>query len=155
MLSAQLNALRNFANLGLLFLLTFFSTVIHAADDTPVAETVPSVVGGSGFSAGTSILNVLTGLIVVFLCMWGAFWFLKRMQGGNTGGRQDWKVVATLHLGPKERLVLVQVGSDQLLLGVTAQEIRRLARYTEPVLPEEAFAGKFAEALTRYRKPKT
>ncbi|MDH2431255.1 flagellar biosynthetic protein FliO [Pokkaliibacter sp. MBI-7] len=104
------------------------------------------------FSPSASALNVVTGLVVVLLCMWGVVWLMRRWQNGGLAGRKDWRVIAALHLGQKERLLLVQVGDEQFLLGVTANGINQLARYAEPVLKEDMFANKLSQALTKYQK---
>lgn len=46
---------------------------------------------------------------------------------------QGIKLVTSLRLGAKERLVVVQVGEQQLLLGVTNQNITLLETLSEPV----------------------
>ncbi|MFQ3209766.1 MAG: flagellar protein FliO/FliZ, partial [Colwellia sp.] len=43
------------------------------------------------------------------------------------------KVVTSLSLGAKERLVVIQAGEQQLLLGVTAQQVTLIERLTEPL----------------------
>ena len=44
------------------------------------------------------------------------------------------KVVSTLRLGAKERIIVVQVGEQQLLLGVTNQHITLLETLSEPIV---------------------
>ncbi len=43
--------------------------------------------------------------------------------------------------------MLVQVGKEQVLLGVTPQAVNVLARYDQPVLAEEVASANFAEQL--------
>ena len=50
----------------------------------------------------------------------------KRMQRGTAPQGQQLAVVDTLHLGTKERLLLVQAGQQKVLLGVTATQITHL-----------------------------
>ena len=47
------------------------------------------------------------------------------------------KIVSSMPLGTRERLLLVDVGGKQLLLGVTATQINTLHVFDEPVVPAE------------------
>ena len=64
-------------------------------------------------------------------------------------------VLASLALGPRERIVLVRVGDQQLLLGVTPQSISSLQPLDAPVDLGEGEvgtadgSGRFAEHLRR------
>jgi flagellar protein FliO/FliZ len=46
------------------------------------------------------------------------------------------RVLATLYLAPREKLLLVQVGEQQLLLGSSAQGLSCLHVLAEPVQPQ-------------------
>jgi flagellar protein FliO/FliZ len=83
-------------------------------------------------SIGTSLLSLLfvLGLIVAL------GWLYRRMprRGGSRGGEQL-RIRATLSLGMKERLVLVEAAGKNLLLGVTPTSVTCLHQY-EGDLPE-------------------
>ncbi|MBM7456571.1 flagellar protein FliO/FliZ [Oceanisphaera litoralis] len=66
-------------------------------------------------------------------------WLLRRLRGGALlGGSRQLKIVATLALGQRERLLVVQVGEEQRLLGVTAQQISDLGKLAQPLVAEQA-----------------
>lgn len=66
-------------------------------------------------------------------------WLLRRLRGAAMlGGSRQLKVVSSLALGQRERLVVVQVGEEQWLLGVTAQQISGLGKLEHPLAPEQA-----------------
>lgn len=74
----------------------------------------------------TSVLQIATGLILVVSMILGAAWFLRRFgrfQGGNSA---ELRLVGGLHLGQRERIVLVQAGSDRLVVGLSPGCIRTL-----------------------------
>jgi len=58
--------------------------------------------------------------------------------------------VASLAVGPRERVVLVDCGGQQLLLGVSQQSVNLLHTLPEPLLDAPTQAG-FAELLARLR----
>lgn len=74
--------------------------------------------------AGTfGMLFVVLGLFVL------AFYMFRRFSGATLGkgAREIIKVIAVHHLSPKEKLVLVSVLDDTILLGVTPSGISKLA----------------------------
>ncbi|WP_297909557.1 flagellar biosynthetic protein FliO [Thiomonas sp.] len=74
----------------------------------------------------SSMLRVLAGLGLVLVVFYLLLRVLKRAQPGLASGRADFRVVASLALSPRERVLLVQVGEQQLLLGAGAQGLRCL-----------------------------
>lgn len=66
-------------------------------------------------------------------------WILRRLRGAALlGGSKQLKIVASLTLGQRERVVVVQVGEEQWLLGVTAQQISGLGKLEQPLASEQA-----------------
>jgi flagellar protein FliO/FliZ len=78
----------------------------------------------------TLALCIVLGAI--FLCAWLA----RRMRHISSGRAGAVSVVAEVRLGPKERAVLLQVGTTQLLVGVAPGQINALHVLTEPVTPQ-------------------
>ncbi len=74
----------------------------------------------------SSMLRVLAGLGLVLVVFFLLLRLLRRAQPGLGGARADLRVVAALALSPRERVLLVQVGEQQLLLGAGAQGLRCL-----------------------------
>lgn len=66
----------------------------------------------------------------------------KRFQLSKGGGTGQLKVVDSAYLGPKERLVLVQIGDQQVLVGMNPQCITKLAQYAV----DTEFAGVLKQA---------
>jgi len=75
---------------------------------------------------------ILSLLMVLALIIVSAF-VLKRFNIAQQGNNQL-SVVTSLSLGAKERVVVVQVGDKQLLLGVTAQQVTLLEALAEPLI---------------------
>ena len=80
-----------------------------------------------------SLLRVAGALLLVLAAILAAGWFSRRMHGVGTARHSALEVIAQLPLGPRERAVLVRVGSQQVLLGVASGNVRALH-----VLPIEA-----------------
>jgi flagellar protein FliO/FliZ len=73
-----------------------------------------------------NILNWSLGLIIVlsvfFLCVWG----VRKLGGLTVNGTEQMRIVSGLTLGMREKIMLVQVGKKQLVLGVTPGRIQTL-----------------------------
>lgn len=63
-------------------------------------------------------------------------WWVKRFGRYASAGRHL-RVVAGLALGPRERIVLIQVGETQLLLGVTSEHVETLYVLPHPIEEED------------------
>ncbi|KJH80984.1 flagellar biosynthetic protein FliO [Pseudomonas sp. KSR10] len=109
---------------------------------------------------GTQMTKLLLGLLLVIGLIFLLAWLLRRMQQLNPRGNQAIKLISSHALGPRERLVLVQVGSEQVLLGLSAGRITPLHVLEEPVhLPDAEpanpeFAQRLMELLGRDQKDK-
>ncbi|MEW6560358.1 MAG: flagellar biosynthetic protein FliO [Pseudomonadota bacterium] len=89
----------------------------------------------------TELLRVFGGLVAVIAVFVAALWLLKRLQPGSRASSGPMRVLSTLHLAPRERLLLVQVGEQQLLLGSSAQGLSCLHVLSTPVPLEPPSAG--------------
>lgn len=106
-----------------------------------------STVSASGL-AGMALALVLVVALIVALG-----WLLRRVQAMSGGGaRPDLRVVATLALGVKERVVVVAVGDRHVLLGLSGQGMVALGELEHP-LSEAPTTPSFAALLTR-RSPR-
>ncbi len=103
----------------------------------------------------SSMLRVTAGLALVLVLFFLLLRVLRRMQPGLAAGRADLRVVASLALSPRERLLLVQVGEQQLLLGAGAQGLQCLHVLPQPLAARAGSgpgsAAPFAEWLRKAR----
>jgi len=73
-----------------------------------------------------AILQIATGLALVVALIFGAAWTMKRfgrIQGAGTG---DLRLLGGIHLGQRERIVVVQAGEERIVIGVSPGCIRTL-----------------------------
>ena len=85
--------------------------------------------------SGTHLLNMAIGLLLIVALILVLAWFLRRFAlGGTFNNQKAIKIVAAMPLGTRERLLVVDVGGQQLLLGVTAREINTLHVFESPVI---------------------
>ena len=73
-----------------------------------------------------NVLQIMTYLTLVILIIVGCAWLFRRYGRINSAMNGDLKVVAGLSVGQREKIVLVEVGSVQLLLGVAPGRVQTL-----------------------------
>jgi flagellar protein FliO/FliZ len=114
---------------------------------TAAAAAPTSAPAGTGMAA--QLGQLAFGLLLVVALIFVLAWLLRRVQQLGPRGGQVIQLVATQALGPRDRLVLVQVGGEQILLGLSAGRIAPLHVLKEPVQLAETQAAspEFAKRL--------
>jgi flagellar protein FliO/FliZ len=72
------------------------------------------------------VLNWLLGLVFVLGLFFACIWFMRKMGALPVNSREKMKVVAGLSLGGREKLILVQIGEKQMVLGVSPGSVNNL-----------------------------
>lgn len=129
-----------------LWLLGFMMSSAMAAEPTHSALANP---------AGVDILQWSLGLLAVLAMLMVFAWLLRRMGGFSRLEPGRFQVLAALSLGSRERVVLLQVGEKQLVLGVAPGRVQTLCELkdTEKLgaqgspLTGDSFAERLAQLL--------
>ena len=96
------------------------------------------------------ILSVGASLIVVVAAIMLCGWLYSRSQGLRVRGGGVISIIATQPLGPKERILLIEVANKQLIVGMTSSQVSTLHVFDEPVVRQEANSeqrGNFSDRL--------
>ncbi|WP_026340661.1 flagellar biosynthetic protein FliO [Thioalkalivibrio sp. ALJT] len=104
---------------------------------------------GSGVGAAGYLAQLIGGLVLVIGAIVILGWVLRRTQGGLNRGSQVIEIVAARSVGTRERLVLVQVGDEQVLVGVAPSGLRTLHTMNTPVQAPAGGEADFSGALKR------
>ncbi|MEM9603864.1 MAG: flagellar biosynthetic protein FliO [Pseudomonadota bacterium] len=112
-----------------------------AAESTAVRTTDPLSAEQLWRTGGSLVL-----LIVLIVA---AIWFLRRAGAGPRGAGRQIAFVDALALGQRERLVLVQVGGEQILLGVSPGRVERVHVLENPVVFDPVEDTHFSTVLKR------
>ena len=89
--------------------------------------------GGPQLNA-SYMVQVFLGLLAIIALIFAIAWFVRRFGQGTLLASAEMRIVASLPLGTRERVVVVEVGQQQLILGVTPQQINTLHSFDTPVL---------------------
>jgi len=79
-------------------------------------------------------------------------WLLKRMRVPALVNQKGLSVVRQIAVGHRERIVIVQAGEEQFLVGVTPQSIQLISKLDKPLSQEEMANSPFASQLTQLLK---
>ncbi len=90
----------------------------------------------SSFNSGAMLGEVMVALLAVLFLIVVLGWVLKRMGQGSFLSTGPMKVVASLSLGTREKVVVLDINGEQILLGITAQQITRLHSFDEAVIAQ-------------------
>lgn len=93
-----------------------------------------------GISAGTYVQAGLALALIVSLLA-GAAWLARKVSGGKGFGLGGMRVIGGVALGPRERIVLLEVGEEWLVVGIVPGQIRTLHRLAKGELPAAEAAG--------------
>lgn len=74
-----------------------------------------------------SLLQVLLGLIAVLALMAGAAWLLKRFGAARGSGNSVVRIVGGVSVGNRERVLVVEVGNQWVVVGVAPGRVNALA----------------------------
>jgi flagellar protein FliO/FliZ len=101
-------------------------------------------------SAGLGLGKMALSLAIVVAIVLTLGWAFKKLTLRLPGSRHI-KIISTMPLGPKERLLVVEMQGKQRVLGVTAHSINLLFEL-ENSLPEEKLASDFHTQLQSFLK---
>lgn len=101
------------------------------------------------------LIQLVFGLLAVLAVIVVAAWFMRRFGKLNFNAGRSIKILEGMAIGQRERVVLMQVGEKQLLVGVTPGRIETLLVLDENIKVEKQKAQiSFAERLTLAIKQK-
>ncbi|RPH21562.1 flagellar type III secretion system protein FliO [Buttiauxella warmboldiae] len=112
-------------------------------------------------STGSPLVQVSGALTAIIVFILFAAWVAKRFSfAQKTGSSKELKVSASCSVGPRERVVIVDVQDARLVLGITAGQITHLhtlpaaavSENASPTPPPADFQGLMKNLLKRNGK---
>ena len=137
------------AHLSLCALLTATPVASACAAEDATAQPVTDLASSLG--------QMLFGLAVVIAALIACLWLIKRLSAAQ-GASGALKILGSTAVGPRERVVLVEVGPQVLVLGVAPGNVRTLHIMDASQLPTSTapaagtrndFAGWLRKSLER------
>ena len=106
----------------------------------------------------TSVVSIFLSLLLVVGVIFALAYLMRRFNVTPSSNAQM-KVVASMAAGAKERIMVLQVGDEQHLIGVTSQQINHLAKLdvnieaNTPANSGDAFKQKLISAMAGKMNP--
>ena len=110
------------------------SPFLLLATGQAAAKAAAPVVGQHAPST-PGLFGAVLALLLVLALVVGLGWLLKRMPGSSFRQAEGLKLVASIAVGATERVVVLEVNGEQMLLGVTAGGISKLHTLADPLPP--------------------
>lgn len=110
---------------------------------------VASPVMAADAAVTVSLMQWFGSSLLVIVLILALAWMLKKSRLVPDMAPGQLRVISMLPLGNKERLLVVKVGEQQLLLGMTPNQINLLCQLEQP-LPENSVTVPFAQQLNRW-----
>lgn len=127
--------------------------LLFPLNSSAAETTAPAISAGSYLQTGLAL-----ALIVAFLI--GGAWLAKKLSGGKGFGQGGMKIIGGVALGPRERIVLIEVGEEWLVVGIVPGQIRTLHRLARgsttsndisSATPDQSFS-QWLHSITERRK---
>lgn len=83
----------------------------------------------------------MLALALIIGLLLGATWLARKVSGGKGFGHGGMQVIGGIALGPRERIVLVEVGDTWLVIGIVPGQIRTLHQLPKGELPNGLAGG--------------
>ena len=98
-----------------------------AASPAPAVPVAPAPVSPlSGPSAG-NLMQTIFALTLVLGLLFGLAWFMKRYGPKAAGNSAHLRTVGALNLGGRERIIVVEVGDQWIVVGASPGRVNALA----------------------------
>ena len=128
-----------------LTLALFFSAPLLAEQSSPSIPAVDPV--STGY-----LMKLTAGLVIIILLIFGLAWLMKKLQLTQHSQNGLIKIVSAISVGHRDRIALIQVGDEQILVGLTPgnmQKLHTLKNKVEAQAPEHANAQNFTEKFNQ------
>lgn len=102
----------------------------YEKSNSPQTDGKPTPKVGSG----SHLLNVTLGLMAIIGLIFALSLFVRRFGSGTFSANTQLKIISSMPLGTRERIVLIDAGGQQLLLGITPTNINTLHVFAEPIV---------------------
>lgn len=103
-----------------MILLNLLNSLNSFISPAVAAENISNEISASVY------LQAFLSLIFILGILFFATWILRKVSGGQGFGNQKIKVIGGVALSPREKIVLLQIADECLVVGVVPGQIRTL-----------------------------
>ena len=135
----------------LLFFFFLLPQQLYAVEGNPNIPTVDPV-------SSSYLLKLTVAMVFILVLIFGLAWVMKKMQLTQHSQNGLIKIVSAISVGQRDRIALIQVGDEQLLVGLTPGRIEKLhtlkstVKVDMAIKDNQSFSDKFNQILNRDKK---
>ncbi len=107
---------------------------VASVPNTVSAKTTTVNNTAAPIGSGRHLVNVTLALMGIIGLIFALSWFVKRFNKGSFSANSHIKILSAMPLGTRERIALIEVGGQQLLLGITSTSINTLHVFDTPIV---------------------
>jgi len=122
---------------------------LQSASATAAAASTSSADSAPPASLTPGLVQATLGLALVLAVIWAAAWLLRRVAPAGGSSRSPIKLIATQAVGQRERVVLVEIADQWLLLGVAPGHVTALQTLPKTTLPDPENRSPLAPQFSR------
>jgi flagellar protein FliO/FliZ len=125
--------------------MTLFSGALQAQSENQAGTVLEPM-------SSPYLLKLTGGLILIVALIFLLAWLVRKFNLNQQSHSGLIRIIAGLSIGTRDRIVLLQIGEEQILVGLTPGKIEKLHTLSQPLdVPGEpsAVAGSFASKLNR------
>ncbi len=121
------------------------------------AETIAEIPAVDPVSS-SYLLKLSGALIFILLLIFGLAWFMKKIQLTQQSQNGLIQIVSAISVGQRDRIALIQVGDEQVLVGLTPGRIEKLhtlkntLNISSDKIDQQSFGEKFNQLMNRENK---
>ncbi|MEE9494475.1 MAG: flagellar biosynthetic protein FliO [Gammaproteobacteria bacterium] len=156
MLNVWDNNAVKYSNYYFIFLTGLLSVSSAFSAEGEEGQTSASIIANASPIASNNLVQITLGMLVVLGLIIGLAWLAKHSGKFQNAAGGHLKILGGLSVGNHERIVLMQVGESQLLVGVTANSVNTLHVLEHPITTtensqseSETFSGHIASYLNK------
>ncbi|MBC8211998.1 MAG: flagellar biosynthetic protein FliO [Gammaproteobacteria bacterium] len=121
--------------------------VMDQAVGAEVATQLPAVDAMSS----AYLMKLMSALLFIIVLIFGLAWLMKKMQLTQHSSNGLIRIVSAISVGQRDRIALIQVGEEQILVAMTPGKIEKLhtLKTTLSVHRNESAPSSFAEKFNQ------
>lgn len=122
-------------------------------------EAVSKQGSADAISSSSYLLKLSLGLVLVICLVFFLAWLVKKMHIVQNSNNGLINIISAISVGQRERIALIQVGDEQILIGLTQGRIDKLHTLKKPVetmqpstVAASSFQQKFQQLLNKDKR---
>ncbi|NHZ44522.1 flagellar biosynthetic protein FliO [Massilia sp. CCM 8693] len=101
----------------------------------PAASAVPATPGPMAGPSAGNLLQTIFALTLVLALLGAMVWFMKRFGPQAAAGAAQMRTIGALSLGGRERVIVIEVGDQWIVVGASPGRINALATMPKQETP--------------------